>query len=620
MKRHTVDRRAFSHAWLKSLGLLLLITVGVAEIPASSAEGTGRLRIVEQGRPTALIVLPSEASEQVRRAAEVLQFFIRESTNAILPIVKSGSGAAIQGDMVRLWIGRTGQNKEVQVSNLDDDGFKIAFRDKSDVAIVGPTDWGTEFGVYEFLERYVGIRWLMPGQYCVFVPRRDTLDIEVGNLRETPALISRQLSGLKGPLQWEWARRNRMHGRLAFHHNLVKIFPPEKYRVTNPEFFPVIGGQRYFPPPDRPWDWQPCLSAPGIVDEAAKNIIAYFSAHPEEQSFSLGMNDSSKWCECERCRPRKEAKKNYRGQWDDSDVYFRWANAVVEKVSKVHKNKVFGFLAGSRLAEPPSSVDLHPRLVPMITYDRLKWVDPSIEKTLKQVHEAWASKCNTLGWYDYMYGSPYCVPRVYFHKMAEYIRHGVDHGVRAIYAEAYPNWGEGPKLYLALKLMWNPDQDVDELLHDWYVSAVGTEAAKDLAAYYALWEDFWTERVPKSDWFGNSKDKSAYLAFHFPEYMDLLTYEDVILSRNLLESVVSKTVTEDQKKRASMILRAFEYYEASVISYLGLVKKKPWAGKNDDFFEEMNEKRLRLVNEFENDPVLIHPVRFDKPQYKHLRW
>ncbi|HCU33987.1 MAG TPA: hypothetical protein DGT21_00660, partial [Armatimonadetes bacterium] len=63
--------------------------------------------------------------------------------------------------------------------------------------------------------------------------------------------------------------------------------------------------------------------------------------------------------------------------------------------------------------------------------------------------------------------------------------------MKAHYAEIYPNWGEGPKPYIHLKLWWNPDRDVDALLDEWYVRCVGPDAAASLKQYYAIWERFW---------------------------------------------------------------------------------------------------------------------------------
>jgi alpha-glucuronidase len=40
-----------------------------------------------------------------------------------------------------------------------------------------------------------------------------------------------------------------------------------------------------------------------------------------------------------------------------------------------------------------------------------------------------------------------------------------------------PFWGEGPKPWIYNKLQWNPNQNVDALLDDWYRAAVGEQDA-----------------------------------------------------------------------------------------------------------------------------------------------
>jgi hypothetical protein len=252
-----------------------------------------------------------------------------------------------------------------------------------------------------------------------------------------------------------------------------------------------------------------------------------------------------------------------------------------------------------------------------MTYDRMKWVDPEIERKGYEITRQWTQKASTLGWYDYIYGTPYMLPRVYFHKNAEYLRYAADQGVKAMYAEAYPNWGEGPKLYMIAKLMWNPEQDLSSLLNDWYIMAVGKKAAPYLEQYYQQWERFWTIRVPNSRWFSNMGGQ--FLAFHTPEYLDWVTFNDMEKSRKLLETVVTKAKTDQEKKRANYIMKSFEYYEASALSYLGLEREKRQPGKNIDHYKKLNNRRYELVEEFENDPVLLHPIRFDKHN-KYLSW
>ena len=49
-------------------------------------------------------------------------------------------------------------------------------------------------------------------------------------------------------------------------------------------------------------------------------------------------------------------------------------------------------------------------------------------------------------------------------------------------------------------------------------------------------------------------------------YLEMVT-DEISQGRKLLESVAAKTKTPDQRTRVNLILRAFEYYEASAISY-----------------------------------------------------
>jgi hypothetical protein len=203
--------------------------------------------------------------------------------------------------------------------------------------------------------------------------------------------------------------------------------------------------------------------------------------------------------------------------------------------------------------------------------------------------------------------------------MADYYRSGRMLGVEAMYAEAFPNWGEGPKLYVALKLQWNPGLDIDSLLREWYERAVGKDAAPYLEEYYKIWEKFWTQAILKSRWF---TPNGQYLRFVDPSYLEMVT-DEISQGRKLLESVAAKTKTPDQRARANLILRAFEYYEASAISYahnlldsVAAIFRSDKASKES--FGDMSKKRLTLVNEFQKDPVLVHPLRFDR--YKTLQW
>jgi len=204
---------------------------------------------------------------------------------------------------------------------------------------------------------------------------------------------------------------------------------------------------------------------------------------------------------------------------------------------------------------------------------------------------------------------------VYFHHQAGYVRWAREAGVRAWYSEAYPNWGEGPKLYLLLRLLWDPARDVDAVLDEWYRRAVGPAAAPLLAKYYAHWEAFWTKRVPASDWWS---DRGQYLPFYRPEYLAAVDEAEIAESRRLLEAVVAKAQTADQQARARLLLRAFDYYEASALAYRAEVRPQPMPASEAEALAAleqaaravaMAERRRHLALEvYPKDPVLQHPI------------
>ena len=594
------------------LTLRSMFLLGLSVIPLTVSAAVD---IVREGRPLATVVLAQDASAQLTDAAQLLVDCVAQSTGARLPIAQQAPDAA---SAIYICGSARAEAFGIHQDGLDDDGFDIAFPDDSSIVIAGPTDYGTEYGVCEFLERYVGVRWLLPGPDGTDIPSHETLSVEPVAVRQAPAFFSRLFSGLRGSVQAQWARRNRMHGRISFHHNLINLFPPETYTASHPEFFPVKtpGQDRFLPPTNKTHGWQPCFTAPGLVEEAIRNINRYFDENPQATSYSLGTNDSSGYCTCDECMARITGEKNFLGLVDYSDLFYDWAGQVIEGVLQKHPDKYFGCLAYSQVAAPPKNVDVHPRLIPYMTYDRMKWIDPELRSAGERATKDWHAKSPTMGWYDYIYGTPYVLPRVWFHHMADYYRFGHANGVRALYAEAYPNWGEGPKLYVSLKLQWDPSQDVDAILDEWYERCVGKQAAPYLAKYYAHWEDFWTRRILDSKWFSKG---GQYLSFSNPGYLSDIALDEIKQSRRWLDLTVENAQTPKQKARAKLLRDAFEYYEATAYAYNadGVPQEQPittveLALKVIEASERAVDfvvKRRRLATEvFPNDPVLVHPL------------
>ena len=102
-------------------------------------------------------------------------------------VVKQSSGAEIPlgtktctKESVKIHLGKTSyvKNFDLGIEDLDDDRFVIAFPDESNIVIAGGSEFGTKFGVSEFLERFVGVRWLFPGKLGLHIPNHKTITQE----------------------------------------------------------------------------------------------------------------------------------------------------------------------------------------------------------------------------------------------------------------------------------------------------------------------------------------------------------------------------------------------------------------------------------------------------------
>ena len=558
----------------------------------------------------AVVVTEKDPTDAIRQAALLLIDYLEKSTGLRLELLQEGADQAAD---VIIHVGLSSYTMHAipEVSDMDEDGYAIETVDAQNLVIAGPSSRGTEYGVYAFLERFVGIRWLMPGQDGEHVPELADLVIPPTRIREKPVFQSRSQPGLGTPDQQTWGRHQRLHERFkGAGHAIQNMFPPAEYAESHPEYYPLVAGVRHLSP--KGWDWHPCFTAEGLPEEAARIIRNHFRAHPEETSYSIGISDGAVHCECTNCQSAERGRKNWLGMRHVSEQYFRWANRVAELVMDEFPDKWLGCLAYSNTFQAPSETQVHPRIVVFHTYDRHKWIHPDLEKDGHMLAHEWRDACPSMAWYDYTFGGGFLVPRVYFHHMAKVYKYAATLDLKGITAESVHNWAEGPKSYLLAKLLWNPDIDVDALLKDWYTCAVGIEAAPYLSAYYELWEDIWTHRILTSEAF--SLKAQQWLPLHNDTYFDVLDWADFAESRRLLEQVVDRAATEKQRKRAGMLLRGFEYFEATAFARLPDVD----AGRSiltdvDDALRLINrmedavaasEKRRDLRKEIESEPVL----------------
>ena len=207
----------------------------------------------------------------------------------------------------------------------------------------------------QILEKYVGVRWLFPEECGLsFLP---VAKIAIPRKPETfaPSFNIKRFVERTIP---DWYPKAYYKNTLEMNHLLLKyVFPMEKYGkdAWPTSIMPILNGKKLLAPPEKTPNssWQPCYTHPDTLRIAVENILEYLDRHPDSKSISLIQNDCYGACECEVC-----LAANNGDQYNNTNTYFRWANAVAEAVSQKYPDVMFT-TAGYVLTKTPPPFKLH---------------------------------------------------------------------------------------------------------------------------------------------------------------------------------------------------------------------------------------------------------------------
>jgi len=342
------------------------------------------INFVENGKATT-IYINSNAAPMTSYAAEEFQKYIKKITGAKLPIinVSTKDEVIINKEENYVFIGESQYTKRLRIktSDLKTDGFKIISR-KNYLAIIGRDykgkpmtgmgrmfslnetydketgisefgETGTLYGVYRFLEKYLGVRWFMPGEIGEVVSKETSIEVKNINYKDSPDFTYRRLYFAYGFDDPKFGDMVRWYRRVGFGGNfpveIVHSFKyfVKKYRKTHPEYFYAYGKARY---PHL------VLTEPGVLEQFVKDIKEYFDTHPERYIYPVMPDDMS----LDRGIEKEEKLKGI----DDpsmgkegrfSDYVWGFVNNVAKEIYKTHPDKLIGCCAYSdyRVDLPP---------------------------------------------------------------------------------------------------------------------------------------------------------------------------------------------------------------------------------------------------------------------------
>jgi hypothetical protein len=153
------------------------------------------LTLVKDGIAQAMVVIPDSSgpkAEIYRRSADELIRYIEKVTGVKLEIFEENKPLPVGKKLILIGDSALTAKYNVSSTDLPLEGFRIKTFPEG-LAIVGripdnnlsgglyvpkySASWGVLFGVYDFLERFCGVRWYYPDVLGIYIPKITTLSI-----------------------------------------------------------------------------------------------------------------------------------------------------------------------------------------------------------------------------------------------------------------------------------------------------------------------------------------------------------------------------------------------------------------------------------------------------------
>lgn len=502
----------------------------VAACAAVTAGAWAAVPVVTDGRAQAVIVTAARPLPVARYAAEELAWHIERATGVALPIVSEDVVPAEPAG--RIYVGATEAAAEAGIDAAALEGEETVMRtagnalfivgqDEDGDPLANDTNAGTLWGVYELLERELGVVWMWPGELGTHIPPTDRVVIPDLDERIRPWLLQRNVRhGLirrdfvTQPFTPEGLARY-AHDQSVFlrRHRMGRVHPFsyghafnawwERYGAERPQWFQLVNGRRGPTSPGARFSM--CVSDPELHNCIIGNWLAEREARPGEfVNINICENDIRGMCECETCMswdgPQPEEIHPRFGPRVVSDRYARFWKIISERAAAIDPDAVVMAYAYVNYAPAPSpDITLPPNMmvgtVPDIFFPRTaeqqRW-------TLQQ-WAGWARTGASIFLRPNYTLNGYVMPHIYAHQFAEEFQFEAAHGMKATDFDSLGGqWAtQGTNLYALMRLHTRPERDIDELLGEYY-SGFGP-AADTVREYFDYWEQFTTAMLTRED-------------------------------------------------------------------------------------------------------------------------
>lgn len=459
-------------------GIGMTMIVGLGAVSAAWAAGPQGVNLAElEGWD---IVVADEAIPSEVYAAQELQGTLKEATGVELPIVDKtdrpdrhvyvGPSRALEASPIGF-----------KTDELGPEDLRIVIRGRN-IAIAGGRTRGTLYGVYVFLEDYLGVRFLTTDH--TYVPK-------VGLYR----VVGPVDRSYRPPLTMRWsyygeinrdavfAARRRINtvggdpklggksGQQLINHTFLSLIPSQKYGKEHPEYYALRDGKRLAQVDNDAFGTEPCLTNPDVLRIVTERVLAQLAEHPEWENVSVSQNDNPLNCQCPNCKAIDDREGTPMG------TLLTFVNAVADAVAEKYPNVKVGTLSYWYTRKPPKTIKPRPNVQIQLCSIECCVIHPINDpkcplnvEFCRDMNE-WGKLTDQIFIWNYNTNfSNYLLPCPNLRVIEPNIRYFVANGAKGIFMQAAGN-AQGAELsdlrnYIISGLLWDPARSGERLMDE----------------------------------------------------------------------------------------------------------------------------------------------------------
>ncbi|HOU09877.1 MAG TPA: DUF4838 domain-containing protein [Clostridiales bacterium] len=489
-------------------------TAAFSTVPVDADPAAPRITLAENGASGYVIVAGKNACFSERTAAAEMAKYLKKISGADIEVVTDDISESAR----EIVIGRTNREGKgtytVDRAFLGDDGFVIKVAGEK-LVIAGGEKRGTLYGVYTFLEEFLGCRWY--SKQFEIVPSVNPVTVKrATDVRQKPFFTLRDC-------YWDCAQDSVYRAKVKL--NSIQadspVKPMEPYidviEGVGYSFEGIINGSRYFQKHPEYFyvdstgkrnPGQLCLTNPDVQKILKEYICGDILNHPDKELFTLYTNDSADVCLCDACSAVNNAEGTCVG------TLMRLVGDIAGEVARIRPDATFRTLIWGNALTPPALTPIPANVsvqLCSIGCNMAKPYETDSPAFCEYVRNWSAAGCELNVW-DYSTNfTNYSMPCPNIGNIDDNIRFMAANNITGYFMQgnAYGNSGEFGELrsYLTAKMLWNPDCDIE---------AVKTEF---LRAYYGAG-------------YRNIQAYIDFIAQHAKERFDIICDPDQMLVLN----------------------------------------------------------------------------------------